>query len=136
MDSVYPPKTVQVRRDFDVVACRQVARELAEQVGLSKTDRALLATAVSELARNIIDYAGAGKVDIEAVLRGEDYAVRVTAVDKGPGIIDVGRALEDGYSSGEGLGLGLPGTKRIVDEFSIQSSDQGTVVSIVKWASR
>jgi serine/threonine-protein kinase RsbT len=124
---------VPVRGDADVVAARQAARELAARVGFRATDLTVLATAVSEVVRNIVRFAGSGELLVELV---DDPrpGVRMTARDAGPGIADVEQALRDGYSTYRGLGLGLPGARRLVDEFSIASEPgRGTTVTMIKW---
>jgi len=126
---------IAIESDADVVVARQRARALAAQVELTSTDQTLLATAISELARNITAYAVRGEV-LVGVVRGDDgrRGVRVVARDDGPGIEDIQLALTDGYTTGNGLGLGLPGARRLVDEFDIQTAPgQGTTVTLVKW---
>ena len=125
--------TVTISDDPDIVAARQAARELAARAGFSGTDLTLLATAVSEVARNIVKFATSGEVTIE-LLDQPQRGIRVVARDTGPGIPDVERALEDGYSTYEGLGLGLPGARRLMDEFAIVSEPgRGTTISMTKW---
>ena len=126
---------ITIESDADVVVARQRARALAAQVDLTSTDQTLLATAISELARNITAYAVRGEV-LVGVVRGDNgrRGVRVVARDDGPGIEDIQLALTDGYTTGNGLGLGLPGARRLVDEFDIQTAPgQGTTVTLVKW---
>ena len=127
---------IAIESDADVVVARQRARELAADLDLSSTDQTLLATAISEVARNITTYAGRGEVYVSVV---RDAAgregVRVIARDEGPGIADVERALQDGYTTGGGLGLGLPGARRLVDEFAIDTApSRGTTVTLTKWS--
>jgi serine/threonine-protein kinase RsbT len=125
---------VAIESDADVVVARQRARELAAGLGLSGTDLTLLATAISEIARNITTYAQRGEVEVSVVAAGRRRGVRVVASDEGPGIADLELALRDGYTSGVGLGMGLPGTRRLVDEFDIVSAPgEGTTVTFVKW---
>ena len=127
---------VPINGDPDIVAARQAARELAARAGFSGTDLTLLATAVSEVARNIVKFASSGEVTIEH-LEQPQPGIRVVARDTGPGIPDVDRALEDGYSTYEGLGLGLPGARRLMDEFDIESeTGRGTTVTMTKWFER
>jgi serine/threonine-protein kinase RsbT len=131
---------IAIESDGDVVTARQRARTLAIELDMPSTDQTLLATAISEIARNITTYAtgGRGEVLIDRVRdqRGRQ-GVRVIARDEGPGIADLERALADGYTTGGGLGLGLPGARRLVDEFDIQTGPgEGTVVTLVKWAQR
>lgn len=124
---------VRIGSDADIVSARQAARELAERLEFSSTDLTILATAVSEVARNILRFAGAGEVAVE-LLSEKRRGVRVTAMDNGPGIRDVGQAMTDGFSTNNSLGLGLPGAKRLMDEFSIESRPgQGTTVIMTKW---
>jgi serine/threonine-protein kinase RsbT len=127
---------IAIESDADVVAARQRARELAGELELSSTDQTLLATAISEVARNITAYATRGEVTLRIVRDGDGReGIEVLAVDNGPGIEDIERALQDGYSTGAGLGLGLPGARRLVDEFEIESvPQQGTRVRLVKWS--
>ncbi|QDI76613.1 MULTISPECIES: anti-sigma regulatory factor [Leisingera] len=124
----------RVSCDSDVVAARQLARRLAEELEFSRPDQALIATAVSELARNIVNYAKEGEIEICTARAGAKTGIKVTARDRGPGLANVELALQDGYSTGNSLGLGLPGTRRIVDEFDICSDPgQGLVVTVIKW---
>jgi serine/threonine-protein kinase RsbT len=135
-----PPERVEERiaieSDADVVAARQRARELAAELELTSTDQTLLATAISEVARNITTYATRGEVLLSIVRdNGGREGIRVVARDQGPGIADIEQALQDGYTSGGGLGLGLPGARRLVDEFEIESApSEGTTVTLVKWS--
>jgi serine/threonine-protein kinase RsbT len=126
---------IAIESDADVVTARQRARELAADLELSSTDQTLLATAISEVARNITTYATRGEVLVSIVHDDNRRGIRVVARDQGPGIEDIGRALQDGYTTGGGLGLGLPGARRLVDDFSIDSAPgQGTTVTLVKWS--
>jgi serine/threonine-protein kinase RsbT len=134
-----PPERVEriaIESDNDVVAARQRARELAAGLDLTSTDQTLLATAISEVARNITTYAKRGEVLLSIVRdNGGREGIRVVARDSGPGIADVDLAMQDGYTSGGGLGLGLPGARRLVDEFDIETApSQGTTVTLVKWS--
>jgi serine/threonine-protein kinase RsbT len=126
---------IAIESDADVVTARQRARALAVGLEMPSTDQTLLATAISEIARNITTYAVRGEIILELV-RSPDgrRGVKVVARDRGPGIEDLERALTDGYTTGGGLGLGLPGARRLVDEFDIQTTPgQGTTVTLVKW---
>jgi serine/threonine-protein kinase RsbT len=126
---------IAIESDADVVTARQRARELAADLELSSTDQTLLATAISEVARNITTYAQRGEVLVSIVHEADRRGIRVIARDQGPGIEDLDRALQDGYTTGGGLGLGLPGARRLVDDFSIDSSPgRGTTVTLVKWS--
>ena len=114
---------IAIESDADVVTARQRARELAGELELSSTDQTLLATAISEVARNITTYATRGEVLLRIVRDGDGReGIEVVASDHGPGIEDIERALQDGYTTGGGLGLGLPGARRLVDEFEIESA--------------
>lgn len=125
---------VSIDRDGDIVAARQKARELAIQVGFSGSDLTLIATAISEVARNIVVYASRGEIVLSAVQNGSRRGVLVVARDQGPGIPDIERAMRDGYSTGKSLGLGLPGAKRLMDEFEITSEiGKGTTITMRKW---
>jgi serine/threonine-protein kinase RsbT len=126
-------KVFAIRSDKDLVEIRAYGRKLAGEVGFNVNEQTLIATALSEVCRNIIEYAGVGKVIIEAA-KGNPSGIVITAKDKGPGIEDVERALEEGYSTGRGMGIGLPGSKRIMDEFHIDSKvGEGTIVRMHKW---
>ena len=126
---------VPVDRDADIVAARQKGRELAAAVGLAGSDLTLIATAISELARNIISYAQHGEITLQAVQQNGRRGIIVVARDKGPGIPDIALAMQDGFSTGKSLGLGLPGAKRLMDEFEIQSVvGEGTTITMRKWA--
>jgi serine/threonine-protein kinase RsbT len=121
-------------REQDVVPLRNRVKEYGVKIGMSILNQTKLITATSELVRNLLKYGGGGKVIIEAVSNGRDNGVRVTFIDKGPGIADITLAMKDGYSTGKSLGLGLPGTKRLVNEFDIKSEPgNGTTVTITKW---
>lgn len=125
---------VPIRSDADIVVVRQRARMLAKEMGFSASDLTMIATALSELARNIVEYARQGEITLSRVTKGSHRGLIIIARDSGPGIADIERALQDGYSSGKGLGLGLPGTKRLMDEFEIISGQgQGTTVRVAKW---
>ena len=118
----------------DVVRMRSAVRQAAIAQGLSLVDQTKIVTAASELARNALDYGGGGAVDVELVQNGTRPGVRLTFVDRGPGIADIEQALKDGYTTGGGLGLGLGGAKRLSNEFSITSQPgAGTRIVIVRW---
>ena len=119
----------------DVVRGRQLARNLAVECSLSLVDQTKLVTAASELARNTLLYGGGGTMSAELVERAGRRGVRLSFADKGPGIPDLDLALSDGWSSGKGMGLGLSGARRLVDEFDLHTVvDEGTTVTVVKWA--
>lgn len=118
----------------DIVAARQQARALAAEAGFSTCDATLITTAVSEMTRNILEYASRGEVTISVVKKGAKSGVQIIAADQGPGIADVEQVMKDGYSSRKGMGIGLPGTKRLMDEFEIASTvGRGTTVTMKKW---
>ena len=126
---------VAIRTDADVVTARQEARTMGAELGMSSTDLTLLATAISEVARNITTYAGEGEVLVRVIERGGRQGVEVVASDEGPGIADLELAMQDGYTTGKGLGLGLPGARRLVDEFELRTAvGSGTSIRLVKWA--
>jgi serine/threonine-protein kinase RsbT len=127
---------IPIESDADVVTARQRAREMAAGLELTSTDQTLLATAISEVARNITTYASRGEVELGIVKDDNGrQGIRVIARDDGPGIENVELALQDGYTSGGGLGLGLPGARRLVDDFNIETAPgQGTTVTLVMWA--
>ncbi len=128
------PVVIAVKMSGDIVTARQAGRELATQLGFSLTDITMIATAISEVARNITSYAGTGEVRIAVENREGRRALVIQAQDQGPGILDIPRALEDGYSTGHGLGLGLPGARRLMDELLVESTPgQGTLVEMWKW---
>jgi anti-sigma regulatory factor (Ser/Thr protein kinase) len=125
---------VAIRTDADVVTARQEARTMGAALGFSSTDLTLLATAISEIARNIVKFARRGELTIALVTDDGRTGVSIVARDSGPGIVDVGRALQDGYSTYRGLGLGLGGARRLMDEFEIVSEvGVGTTVTMTKW---
>lgn len=123
-----------IRVESDVVTVRQAVRAWAVEAGLSLVDQTKLVTAASELARNTLVYGGGGTARLEAVSNGPRRGIRLVFEDQGPGIADVEQALRDGFTTGTGLGLGLSGSRRLVNEFDIVSSPgQGTRVTVVKW---
>lgn len=125
---------IAINGDSDIVDARQKGRELAARLGFSGSDLTLFATAISEIARNIVVYAQRGEVSVDLVERDGLRGIRVVARDEGPGIADVESAMRDGYSTGKSLGLGLPGARRLVDEFDIVSSvGKGTTITMCKW---
>lgn len=125
---------VSVQCDADIVEARQLARRVALETGFTGSTPTLIATAVSELARNILQYAGSGQIVIGVVRRGPRLGVSVCARDAGPGIASIELAMRDGYSTGGSLGIGLPGARRLLDEFEIQSElGCGTTVRGTKW---
>jgi serine/threonine-protein kinase RsbT len=129
-DEIHLPIVSQL----DIVQARHRVRELSAKLRLSSSDVTLIATAVSELARNILEYATRGEMAISITEHGRRRGLVVIATDAGPGIVDVDRAMQDGFSTGKSLGLGLPGARRMMDEFQIVSEvGKGTTVTMKKW---
>ena len=125
---------VPINSDQDIVAARQKGRSLAAALGFSSGDATLIATAISELARNIIAYAKSGEIRLKVINGSARQGIQLVAHDQGPGIPDVQQALRDGFSTSGSLGLGLPGVVRLVDEFEIVSEEnRGTTVTAKKW---
>ena len=123
-----------LRNEHDIVLGRQTVRRLAQEAGFSLVDQTKFVTAASELARNAVNYGGGGEMQWETVQEGIKRGVRLAFEDHGPGIPDLGRALTDGWSSGSGLGLGLTGARRLVNEFELESTvGVGTRVTITRW---
>ena len=126
---------VPVTHESDVVVVRREVRTLASTLGFSSGELAVIATAVSEIARNIVVYAKRGEVVLSLVENGARKGVRVVARDYGPGIPDLSLAMKDGWSTAKGLGLGLPGARRLMDEFDVVSEvGKGTIVTMTKWS--
>jgi serine/threonine-protein kinase RsbT len=127
-------KYITIVSDASVMAARQKGRELAMAVGIAGSDLTLLATAISEVARNIVQYAGRGQIEFQHVVRGSKRGLMVIARDNGPGIADIRQAMQDGFSTSRGMGLGLPGARRLMDDFDIVSEiGKGTTISMTKW---
>jgi serine/threonine-protein kinase RsbT len=125
---------VRVEHDGDVVAARQKGREMAAHVGFSGSDLTIIATAISEIARNIVVYAKHGDVTLAPLAEGGRRGILVVAKDSGPGIPNIEQAMRDGFSTGKSLGLGLPGARRLMDEFEVSSQvGVGTTVTMRKW---
>lgn len=128
---------VPVASDQDIIAARQEGKRLAAQLGFSGSELTLLTTAISEISRNIITYAKEGYMTFQIVSAAGKSGIEVVAEDSGPGIVDINLAMQDGYSSSRSLGLGLPGTKRVMDEFEIESQPgKGTTIRMIKWKKR
>lgn len=126
--------TVSIVSDADVLRARQTGRALAEEHGFAGTDLIFIATAISEIARNIVVHAGRGEIVVDRVEAGDRHGIVVIARDDGPGVEDLELAMRDGYSTRRGLGLGLPGSRRLMDEFEISSEPgEGTTVTMRKW---
>lgn len=129
-------RSFNIRSDMDVVQTREYGRNLAAKIGFDRNDQTLVATAISEICRNIIEYAGSGEITIEHINSKSRKGIVITAEDDGPGIADVKKACQEGFSTGRGMGVGLSGTKRIMDEFDVQSEmGKGTIVKMSKWLS-
>ena len=125
---------IPITSESDIVTARQCGRTLAGKLGFNGSDLTVIATAISEVARNIVQYAHSGSVTLRAMNSNHRRGITVVAQDEGPGIADIGLAMEDGYSTGLGLGLGLPGARRLMDEFTISSrAGEGTTVTMIKW---
>jgi serine/threonine-protein kinase RsbT len=124
----------EIAKERDVIPFRNRVKEYAVKIGMSILNQTKLITAASELVRNMLKYAGGGNVTLEIITKNHLTGVRLTFIDEGPGIENVNLAMQDGFSTGKSLGLGLPGTKRIVNEFDIKSEiGKGTIVTIIRW---
>jgi len=125
---------VKTINEWDIVAARQLGRNLAKELGFGTVDQARITTAISELARNIYLYAGQGQICIEKLFDNGKAGLKLIAMDSGPGIKDIRQVMQDGFSTSGGLGAGLPGVKRLMDEFDIKTSiGDGTEIQAVKW---
>lgn len=125
---------MQIIREQDVVPFRNRVKEYATKIGMGIVNQTKLITAASELVRNMLKYGGGGEALIEVISQGRDNGIRLTFTDKGPGITDIPLAMKDGYTTGKSLGVGLPGARRLVNEFDIKSTPgSGTTVCIIKW---
>ena len=129
-----PQSCVNIHKEWDIVGARQLGREMAKNLGFGTVDPARIATAVSELARNIYLYAEQGQVCFEIIDSIERRGLCMMAIDSGPGIADIGQVMQDGFTTSGGLGAGLPGVKRLMDEFDIRSEvGEGTKIIATKW---
>ena len=134
MTSPLKSETLAVTEESHIVMVRQAARRLAVEIKLSLVDQTKIVTAASELARNLLTYGRGGKVILEVLEKGPRLGLRIHFIDHGPGIEDIERALRDGYTSGNGMGLGLGGARRLVNEFDLVSKPgEGTHVTITRW---
>ena len=125
---------VKIVNEWDIVAARQLGRNIARELGFGTVDQARITTAISELARNIYLYAGQGRICIEKLFDNGKAGLKLMAIDGGPGIKDIRQVMQDGFSTSGGLGAGLPGVKRLMDEFDIKTSiGEGTEIQAVKW---
>lgn len=128
---------ISILTENDTIVARQRGREIARSVGFNLVDQTRIAIGISELATNILLYAGKGRVEMETIRHGDSLGIEIRAIDEGPGITDLELAMADGYSTSEGLGMGLPGTKRLMDDFRVETNvGIGTKVTIRKWMSR
>jgi serine/threonine-protein kinase RsbT len=126
---------IPIVSDADIVVARQQGRDMGRRVGFDGLDLTVISTAISEVARNIVEYALPGCIRISTIEHNGKRGIEVIAQDEGPGIRNLSLAMQDGYSSGRGLGLGLPGSRRLMDEFEIQSTPgKGTIVTMKKWS--
>lgn len=127
-------ESLALTSEQDVVLARQAIRKAAQQIGLSIVDQTKIVTAVSELARNAVVYGGGGRLEWEIVANNGRTGLRLTIIDEGPGIDDLNLAMKDGWTTGNGLGMGLPGARRLVNEFEIRSKPGvGTTVTVTRW---
>jgi serine/threonine-protein kinase RsbT len=127
-------EVMAIIREIDVIPFRNRLKEYAVKIGMGLVNQTKIITAASELARNMLKYANGGKVIIEVITKGRENGISLTFKDQGPGIADVAQAMKDGFSTGKSLGLGLPGTKRLVSDFQIESEvGKGTTVTVIKW---
>lgn len=132
--SVMKSDIMPLRSEQDIVAARQTVRKLTQEIGFSLVDQTKLVTAASELARNTLIYGKGGELHWQVLLEGARTGLRLSFKDQGPGIPDIAQAMTDGWTSGHGLGMGLSGSKRLVNEFEIHSSaEDGTTVIITRW---
>lgn len=125
---------VRIQSSAHIVAARQQGRAMALRAGFSGSNLTIIATAISEIARNVVEYAKEGEVIVTLINNAHERGVEIMVVDQGPGIPDISAVMRDGYSTGKGLGIGLPGARRLMDEFEIVSAiGQGTTVKMRKW---
>ncbi|MCE6991248.1 anti-sigma regulatory factor [Dyadobacter sp. CY323] len=123
-----------VQQERDLVVCRNRVKEVAVKIGMGIVNQTKLITATSEIARNMLIYGGGGVMRLEVITRGKQEGIQLVFEDKGPGIADIQKAMQDGFTTGRTLGMGLPGAKRLVNEFTIQSTfGKGTTVKLLKW---
>ncbi len=128
------PKVINIQSDLDIVAARMAARDMAKAMGFGAIDQARIATAISELARNIYLYAGEGTVTVSEVQQGIRKGLEVVCEDQGPGIEDISLVMTDGYTTSKGMGMGMPGARRLMDDFEIISIvGEGTKITCRKW---
>ncbi len=134
VDGIVEPVTLSVKDDADIVKVRQTGREMARALGFGVVDQTRIATALSELSRNVMLYAGGGEVTLRRVESGRRRGIEIVCEDHGPGIDRIDLVMQEGFTTGRGLGLGLPGAKRLMDDFEVRSEKgQGTRVVTRKW---
>jgi serine/threonine-protein kinase RsbT len=127
-------ESINIEKEQDVILFRNRLREMANRIGMSVLNQTKLITAASELVRNMLKYANGGRTIMEIISRHKNTGIRLTFIDQGPGIPDINLAMQDGYSTAKSLGLGLPGAKRLVNEFHIESLvGEGTKITIIRW---
>lgn len=132
--TVADERCVTINADVDIVSAREQGRALATQLGFTGSDLTVIATAISEVARNIIEYGRRGEITLNLIHQKSKHGIVIVARDEGPGIPNIAQAMRDGFTTGGGLGLGLPGTRRLMDEFDIESvMGVGTTVTMKKW---
>lgn len=137
MSTVPSDLSIPINNEADVVTARQKGREMAASLGFSSTEQTLVALAISEIVRNIVSYAQRGDVRLAVLNESGRKGILVVAVDQGPGIEDIALAMRDGYSTARSLGMGLPGAKRVMDDFVLESEPgRGTTVTMKKWLTR
>lgn len=125
---------VDIHTEWDIVAARQLGRNEAKKIGFGTVDQARITTAISELARNIYLYAGNGKIEITKIYSEKLCGISIVASDNGPGIADIRKVMDDGYTTSGGLGAGMPGVRRLMDEFTLESKqEEGTTITAIKW---
>lgn len=128
------PSFVDIYTEWDIVAARQLGRNVAKKIGFGTVDQARITTAISELARNIYLYAGKGRVEITKIHGNQTLGISIIASDEGPGITDMRKVMDDGYTTSGGLGAGMPGVRRLMDEFKLVSKPGvGTTITAIKW---
>lgn len=126
--------SIEINTEWDIVAARQLGRNEAKSTGFGTVDQARITTAISELARNIYLYAGKGRIEIQPIQVGQKAGLLIIASDEGPGISDLQKVMEDGYTTSGGLGAGMPGVKRLMDDFDVETEvGVGTTITATKW---
>lgn len=125
---------INICNEHDIVHARRIGRDIVKKIGFSLVDQSHITTAISELARNIYFFANKGEICLKEISRNHEKGICITAMDQGPGIYDIRKILEDGYSTTGGLGAGLPGVKRLMDDFDLKTGPrEGTRIKVIKW---